>query len=166
MQHCAASRAALSSKRLTALTACHQVNHSNMDGLPNTACTETPNHRTETKPCQKLRSTNTKKRKTMTKRQKRTQIWKKKIKSQRFYQTDKMKKRSNNTALSHVRLPVCGQLVELFCVSGSGDFGGLKHAGADWPSAARHRDGGSTLIRPACDWSGPAARQRACVMIL
>lgn len=87
-----------------------------------------------------------------------------------------MKKRSNNTALSHVRLPVGGQLIVLFCVSGSGDFGGLKHAGAEWPSAARlairrapwtpHREGGSMLIRPACDWSGPAARQRACVMIL
>lgn len=143
MQHCAASRAALSSKRLTALTACHQVNHSNMDGLPNTACTDAPNHRTETKPCRKLRSTNTKKHKTTTKRQKRTQIWKKKLKSQRFYQTDKMKKRSNNTALSHVRLPVCGQLVVLFCVSGSGDFGGSNTAALTgrppraWPSAAR-----------------------------
>lgn len=52
-------------------------------------------------------------------------------------QTDKMKKRGNNTALSRVRLPVCGQLVVLFCVSGCGDFGGLKHADAEGPSVAR-----------------------------
>lgn len=48
-----------------------------------------------------------------------------------------MKERSNNTALSRVRLPVCGQLLVLFCVSRSGDFGGLKHAGAEGPAIAR-----------------------------